>query len=100
MLVVVAVMKAKEGFEQEMETALRDMIPKVEAEEGTLTYALHRARKDPGKFLMYEKYQDKASFSFHSATPYFAELFGKIAPLLDGDPAIDIYEELSAIRQK
>ncbi len=100
MLVVVAVMKAKEGCEQEMENALRDMIPRVEAEEGTLTYALHRARKDPRKFLMYEKYRDKASFTLHSSTPYFAELFGKIAPLLDGDPAIDIYEELCAVTQK
>jgi quinol monooxygenase YgiN len=100
MLVVVAVMKAKEGCEQEMENALRDMIPQVETEEGTLTYTLHRARKVPGKFLMYEKYRDKAAFNHHSSTPYFAELFGKIAPLLDGDPVIDIYEELCGIRQK
>jgi len=100
MLVVVAVMKAKEGCEQEMEHALRGMIPKVEAEEGALTYALHRARKDPRKFLMYEKYRDKAAFNLHGSTPYLAELFGKISPLLDGDPVIDIFEELSAIKQK
>jgi quinol monooxygenase YgiN len=100
MLVVVAVMKAKEGCEQEMEKALREMIPLVESEEGTLTYALHRPRKNPGKFLMYEKYRDKDSFNHHSATPYFTELFGKIAPLLDGAPVIDIYEELCAIKQK
>jgi quinol monooxygenase YgiN len=100
MLVVVAVMKAKAGSEQEMEKALRDMIPMVETEEGTMVYTLHRTKKDPQKFLMYEKYRDKEAFKYHSSTPYFAELFGKIAPLLDGDPAIDIYEELTAIKQK
>jgi quinol monooxygenase YgiN len=100
MLVVVAVMKAKSGMEQEMEKALRDILPKVEAEEGTLVYTLHRAKKEPGKFLMYEKYPNKDALVQHSSTPHFAELFGKIAPLLDGDPIIDIYEELSGITQK
>jgi quinol monooxygenase YgiN len=100
MLVVVAVMKAKEGCEQEMEQALRDIMPMVETEECTLSYSLHRTKKDPQKFLMYEKYLNKEAFKYHSSTPHFAELFGKLAPLLQGDPIIDIYEEICAINQK
>jgi quinol monooxygenase YgiN len=100
MLVVVAVMKAKAGMEQEMEKALRDMIPKVETEKGTLTYTLHRAKKESGKFLMYEKYPDKEALKEHSSTPHFAELFGKIGPMLDGAPIIDMYEDLSGIKEK
>lgn len=97
MIVVVAVMKAKQGNEEEMENALRDIVPKVASEEGTLTYILHRAKKDPQTFLMYEKYKDKDALNFHSTTPHFAALFEKIAPLLDGAPSIDIYEELASI---
>ncbi len=100
MLVVVAVMKAKTGMEQEMEKTLREIIPKVEAEKGTLAYTLHRAKKEPGKFLFYEKYQDKEALKEHSSTPYFTELFGKIGPLLDGSPVIDIYEDLAGIKEK
>ena len=100
MLVVIAMMKAQAGKEQEMEKALLEMIPKVEAEAGTLVYALHRVRKEPQKFIMYEKYRDKESFQHHSATPYFAELFGKIGPLLDGNPTIEICEMLAAIKEK
>jgi quinol monooxygenase YgiN len=100
MLTVVAVMKAQVGKEAEMEKALRDMIPKVEAEEGTLGYALHRMKKQPQKFLMYEKYSDKEALNLHSSSPHFAELFGKIAPLLDGDPVIEVYEELASIKEK
>jgi quinol monooxygenase YgiN len=100
MLVVVAIMKAKAGCEQEMENALKEMIPLVEAEEGTLTYTLHRTKKDPQKFLMYEKYRDKAAFNHHSTTPYFTELFGKIGPLIQDAPVIEIYEEVCAIQQK
>ena len=97
MIVVVAVMKAKKGMEQEMEEALMNIVPKVAKEEGTLAYALNQAKKDPCTFLMYEKYQDKDALSHHSSTPYFAELFEKIAPMLDGAPSIEIYTELSSI---
>jgi quinol monooxygenase YgiN len=100
MLIVVAVMKAKAGMEQEIEKALREMIPKVEAEKGTLAYTLHRAKKEPGKFLMYEKYPDKEALKEHSSTPHFTELFGKIGPMLDGSPVIDMYEDLVGIKEK
>jgi quinol monooxygenase YgiN len=100
MLVVVAVMKAKVGMEQEVEKALKEMVPKVEAEKDTLAYTLHRAKKEPGKFLMYEKYTSKEALTQHSSTPYFMELFGKIGPMLEGAPVIDIYEDLVGIREK
>ncbi len=100
MLTVVAVLKAKEGKEKEMEEKLMEIVPKVEAEEGTLAYALHRAKKDPTKFLFYEKYMDKNALGSHSSTPYFMELFGTIGPFLDGNPSIDIYEEIAAIKPK
>lgn len=100
MLVVVAKMKAKLGKEQEMEEALRWIIPQVESEEGTLQYILHRAKKEPGTFLFYEKYRDKSALNAHGSTPYFAELFGKIGPLLDGDPTIEIYEDIASIQEK
>jgi quinol monooxygenase YgiN len=100
MLVVVAVMKAKAGKEEEMEKAIRDIMPKVEAEEGTLAYVLHRAKKEPQKFLFYEKYRDKDALNLHGSTPHFAELFGNIAPLLDGDPIIEVYEPLASIKEK
>jgi len=100
MLVVIATMTAQAGKEQEMEKTLLDIIPKVEGEAGTLAYALHRVRKEPRKFIMYEKYRDKESFQHHGATSYFAELFGSIGPLLDGNPTIEICELLAAIKEK
>ncbi|HHO76758.1 MAG TPA: antibiotic biosynthesis monooxygenase [Deltaproteobacteria bacterium] len=97
MIVVVAVMKVKEGKEQEMEDALKNIVPKVASEEGTLAYVINQAKKDPRTFLIYEKYRDKDALNLHSSTPYFADLFEKISPILDGAPSIDIYKELSSI---
>lgn len=96
MIVVVAILKAQAGKEKEMEDALRAMIPKVQSEEGTLTYILHRDQKEPGKFLFYERYKDKAAFDFHSSTPYIQEFFKKIGPLLAEEPSIEMYEELDS----
>ncbi len=100
MLTVVAVLRAKEGMEKDMEQALTAIVPKVEAEEGTLAYVLHRDKKDPRKFLFYEKYKDKVALGAHSSTPYFLELFGTIGPMLDGNPSIEIFEELASIQTK
>jgi len=96
MVVVSAVMEAKPGKEQEVEKALREMVPTTEAEAGTLVYVLHRALGNPCKFFFYEKYEDQAALALHSATPQLAELFVKLVPLLARDPVIEVFEELAA----
>ncbi len=94
-MIVVAKIKAKSGQEDDMEKAMKEIIPEVEKEEGTLMYALHRAQNDPTVFLFYEKYKDVEALAFHSSTPHFKDLFGKIAPFLDGKPEIDMYDEVA-----
>ena len=96
-MVVVAKLKAKKGEEAKMEEALRDMVLKVQQEEGTLAYTLHRSQKDPTQFLFYEKYRDAQALKEHSATPYFKELFTALGPLLDGSPEIEMYDEIAQL---
>jgi len=98
MVVVVAVLKAKAGMEQAFENALRELISQVETEEGTLVYTLHRAKKEPTQFLMYEKYVDEGAFAQHGSTPYIKKIFGTMASMMDGAPKIDVYEELAGIK--
>ena len=96
MITVLAVLEAQEGKENEFEEALRVMVRHVQQEEGTLTYILHRAKDNPAKFMVYEKYRDEEAFAHHGATPHMAELFGKIGPLMAGEPSIVMYDELVA----
>ena len=96
MIVVTAKIKAKKGSEKGLEAAFRKMVADVESEDGTLMYTLHRSQKDPCVFMFYEKYRDDDAFAFHGSTPYIAELFGKISPLLAGEPSIVTYEVLGA----
>ena len=98
-MIVVAKLKAKSGEESKMADALKAMVSKVEKEKGTLIYTLHQAKKDPTQFLFYEKYTDGDALKAHSSTPYFKELFGILAPLLDGAPEIQMYTEIAGIQK-
>lgn len=96
MIILIATMKAKQGKEAELETALKSVIPMVELEKGTLQYVLHRSQDDSSKFLFYEKYVDKAALDFHGSTPYLQKMFSTIPNLLSEKPAITLYEEIAA----
>ena len=98
-MIVVAKLKAKSGSEDQMEQAIREILPEVEKEEGTLVYTLHRSQKDPSIFLFYEKYTDADALTAHSSTPHFQALFGVLGPLLDGAPEIDMYDEVAGINK-
>lgn len=96
MIVVVASFQSQPGKEAELENALKALVPPTRSEEGTLTYILHRALHDPGKFLVYEQYRDAEALAQHSAGPVLLDLLGKLGSLAAGDPVIEMYELLSA----
>ncbi|MGH7823411.1 MAG: putative quinol monooxygenase [Candidatus Binatia bacterium] len=95
-MVVVAKIKVKPGREADAEKAFRKEIDHVTREEpGTELYLMHRARKDPTTFLFYERYADGAAFDRHGKSAAMRELFATLQPMLDGAPAIEIYEEIA-----
>lgn len=99
MITLVATIKAKQGKEKDLETALTTLIQKVEAEEGTLQYILHKCLNDPQKFMFYEIYTDQAALALHSTTDYFKQTMKMIFPYLDGKPEIDTFQEVNRIHK-
>ena len=97
MITVIAQVSAKTGKEKDLENALKSMFPKVQNEEGTLSYILHRSEKDDVKFLFYEKFKNKEAFEYHNSTQYIQELFEQFGPLLANEPDVEIYEEIATI---
>ncbi len=95
MINVVAKIKAQAGEEGKVEKALRDAMPKVREEEGTLSYTLSKSQSDPTMLLVLEKYKDMDAFIFHSSTTYVAEMIVEIAPLLDGDMSVEMFDEIA-----
>lgn len=96
MITVVASLDMKPGKEKEVEAAFLSYISKVRTEEGTLTYVVNRAQKNPASFLIYETYRDRDALAVHGSTEHFMKLFTDIAPLLAKDPVIDTYDIVTA----
>ncbi len=98
MIVVIASITAKTGKEEELEETLKSLFPKVQNEEGTLEYTLNRGLDEAGKFTFYEKYKDENSLDFHNNTSYLQDVFKQFDSLLEGNPKIEIYEEVMSIK--
>jgi quinol monooxygenase YgiN len=95
MVTVIATLKVKSGNEAAFEAAAQEMIAHVKANEpGTLTYVFHRATGDATQFAVYELYQDQAALAAHSSSEILQKFFGTVGGLLDGRPAITMYEPI------
>ncbi len=97
MVSIVATLKAKRGQEDKLKEAFLAVMPKVEQEEGTLAYSFLQAQDDPTLFKVYERYKDMDACMAHGITPYLAEMFEVILPLLDTDLEVEMYDEVKAI---
>ena len=94
-MTLIAKIKAKQGSENELESAFRDMIKKVRAAEpGCLAYILHKSNQDPTMFVWYETYADQAAFDNHRRTDHMKEMGARIANLLAEKPQVELLTEL------
>lgn len=95
MLTVIATLKAKTGSEAALEKAAQEMVEYVKQHEpGTITYLVNRCASDPTEYVFYEVYADQAAFAAHGGSEQMQKFFGVAASLLDGRPAIKMYEEV------
>ncbi|GJF31401.1 hypothetical protein KNE206_41010 [Kitasatospora sp. NE20-6] len=64
-------------------SALLDMRKHTLTEPGNLAYVVHADTGQPGVFVLYEQYADRAAFDAHAASDHFAELIlGRVRPVL------------------
>jgi len=90
---VVATLKIKEEAIEAGKEFLRKLAAETLANEpGTQRYVVHQQRDEPTTFIVYEKYQDDASFAAHSKN--LASKAADFAAYLDGRPEIRILDEL------
>jgi len=93
MIVLWATLKVKPGKEDELIAAMRKLVAAVRQNEpGALDYTLHRSRKDPAIFQVYEKYRDDAALKAHMGSAHFQEAGKKFGNLLAGPPGLEMFE--------
>lgn len=94
MIVITAVMKAKEGNGDDLAKVIREFAPKFLKDPGLVTYQAHRRADNPNVFFFYEKYENNEALTFHSSAPHFKEMFRAMKPFLDGNADIAMYQEI------
>jgi quinol monooxygenase YgiN len=86
---------AKDGAEQEVEGALRTMIPLSRGEAGCRIYEVHRAPDEPRLFYLYEQYDDEPAYQAHRSTDHYTRYIrGEVLERLD-DRQVEMYETLA-----
>jgi quinol monooxygenase YgiN len=77
--------RAQAGKAEELEAAIREIIPVVRTEEGFEQYAVHTTKEQPGAFAFYERWSSGPDIARHVQQPHMQNYFSKIAGLVDGD---------------
>jgi quinol monooxygenase YgiN len=74
---------AKPGEEAAVERILRTMTPLTRAERGCVQYVAHRSPDEPGRFFLYEVYEDEVAFTQHGESDHFKRyVLGEALPRL------------------
>ena len=94
MIVITAVMKAKEGNGDDLAGVIREFAPKFLKDPGVVVYQAHRRADNANVFFFYEKYEDDKALAYHSSAPHFKDMFRAMKPFLDGPADIAMYNEL------
>ena len=79
---VIAVFRAIEGKEKDLEKELLAVIPLTRREHSCINYDLHRSIEDPGVYIFHENWTSKKALDEHLEMPYLKELLKNSKELL------------------
>ncbi len=79
---VIAEIVAKPEKANDLRALLEPFAIKSRTEPGCQLYALLEVQNEPGRFLTYEKWTDKAALEAHMVTPHIKEIVPKLGDLL------------------
>lgn len=92
MTIVLATYTTAPGKDEEVANLLRSYTALVLEEPGCTAFEVYRGMDDRRRFLLLEKYVDRAAFDAHRATEHFTEVaMNQIRPLLD-DRSVEILD--------
>jgi len=94
LVILTAKLTVKAGKEQEFETTMKGVVPKVRQEPGNRAYIMCRSKENPRVFLFYEEYVDQAAIAAHRQ--HLKELGVDLIAFLDGAPVLEFYDKVAS----
>ncbi|MGA9868946.1 MAG: putative quinol monooxygenase [Acetobacteraceae bacterium] len=74
---------AREGQEDAVAAALRDVVGPSRAEPGCLMIDAYRSMRDPWLFYVHSRWTDEAAFELHAEFPHTVRFLDRVEPLID-----------------
>lgn len=100
-ITLVAIIRARPGFEDEVAAALDAVAGWVARNEPrTLAYHVSQGTEDRTLFTTFERFADRAAMDAHNGSSAVAAFVAAAAGKLDGDIALHVGEERSAIARQ
>ncbi len=95
MIGVTAKLFIAKGKEAEFETAAKDLMAKVIANEpDVLTYQLYKSKKDENTYIFMEQYTTQAALQAHGKTEYFLAAQPALGACLSAAPDIQYFDSV------
>jgi quinol monooxygenase YgiN len=82
-LYIFARFRAKQGNENAVEVALREVVPPSRAEAGCISINMFRSTRDSRLFYIHSRWVDEAAFELHAALPHTVRFIETIQPLIE-----------------
>ncbi len=79
---VIAILKAKAGYEAELSNFLQAALPGFQAEPGCIAYALMTDHANPARIVSYETWTDEAALNVHLNSPTMLAAGPKLQAIL------------------
>jgi quinol monooxygenase YgiN len=95
MIVIAATLTTIEGKGDFVEQEFKKLVPLVLKVPGTLGYAIHRAVKDPNKFLVYEQYENQEALQAHGQNLDFKAFNQTTRGMFVGRAEITMYNKIA-----
>jgi len=93
-ITVIARFKIADGKDDDFKAAVGGLAAQVlEKEEGCELYQL-TSSKEPGNYVLVERYVDKAALQAHGQTDHFKNAGGSLAACLDGAPSLEFLRDV------
>jgi quinol monooxygenase YgiN len=93
-MVVTARLKAAAGQEATLERIFAELGAEVQQHEPGCLFYLFCKGKDPGSYVVVERYQDQAALAAHSTSAHFKAAMPKIGACLAAPPELEFLQEV------
>jgi len=82
-LFIFARFHAREGHEDDVASAIRDVVGPTREEPGCLTIGAYRSMSDPRLFYIHSRWPDEAAFELHAKLAHTVHFLGRVQGLID-----------------